>query len=381
MTKAAQKAGVAKISLSSLSELAEKDVSVKTSLENLSNLAIQWHRATQGKWPEFTPTKSPVQVTVTGAAGQIGYALLFRVASGEMLGPDQPVILRCLELPNAMNALEGVKMELNDCAFPLLKNVVCTSDPEEAFDGTDFALLVGAKPRGPGMERKDLLQENGKLFTTQGKALNKASKRARVVVVGNPANTNALIAANSATKLSPENFSALMRLDHNRGLAQLAEKAKCEVTDIERFVVWGNHSSTQYPDISHTQIKGKWAKEVINDDKWVKEVFLPTVQQRGAAVIKARGSSSAASAANATIEHMRDWVHGTNGHWTSMAVYSNGSYGATKGIYFSYPIVCEGGEYTIVQNVPIDPYSAQKIEASHKELLQERDAVSAYLKN
>jgi len=327
-------------------------------------------------------SKAPVRVTVTGAAGQIGYALLFRIASGQMLGPNQPVILQLLELPQAQNALQGVVMELKDCAFPTLKGIVTTDDPNKAFEGTDYALLVGAKPRGKGMERKDLLKDNGALFAVQGKAINDNANRdtIKVVVVGNPANTNALIAAANAPNIDPSRFSALTRLDHNRGVAQLADKTGAHVTDISRFAIWGNHSATQYPDVSHTLIKGRLARDVIKDEKWVRDTFIPAVQQRGAAIINARGASSAASAANAALEHIRDWVQGTNGEWTSMAVYSEGAYGATRGIYFSYPVVTNGGKYTVVQNVPIDEFSAQKIEQSHKELLEERDAVKDYLK-
>lgn len=332
-------------------------------------------------YASFT-SKAPARVTVTGAAGQIGYATLFRIASGQLLGPNQPVILQLLELPQAQNALQGVVMELKDCAFPLLHGITTTDDPNKAFEGTDFALLIGAKPRGKGMERKDLLKDNGALFAVQGKAINDNANRdtIRVVVVGNPANTNALIAAANAPNIDPTRFTALTRLDHNRGIAQLADKTGAHVSEIERFAIWGNHSSTQYPDVSHTLIKGQLARKVINDDKWIRETFIPAVQQRGAAIINARGASSAASAGNAAIEHIHDWVHGTGGKWTSMAVYSEGAYGATRGLYFSYPVVCSNGNYNVVQNVPIDEFSAQKIEASHKELLEERDAVKEYLK-
>lgn len=332
------------------------------------------------------PYKEPVRVTVTGAAGQIGYALLFRIASGEMLGRRQPVILQLLEVEPALKALEGVAMELNDCAFPLLRGIVQTSDPKKAFEGADYALLVGAKPRSKGMERKDLLAENAKIFNVQGKALNDAAnKTVKVIVVGNPANTNALITSHYAPKIPKENITAMTRLDHNRGLAQLAEKAKCAVTDIERFCIWGNHSATQYPDISHTQIKGKWAPQVINDQTWVRNTFIPAVQQRGAAIINARGASSAASAANAAIEHIRDWVYGTNGQWTSMAVHSNGEYGVDKGLWYSYPVVCHSASithpsrYVIVGNVPIDEFSKEKMEATRKELLEEKAGVASLL--
>jgi malate dehydrogenase len=271
-------------------------------------------------------------------------------------------------------------MELQDCAFPLLSGITATDDPAKAFEGVNFALLIGAKPRGAGMERADLLKANAAIFAAQGKALNKHANPVdlRVVVVGNPANTNAYIAANNAPDINPRCFSAMTKLDHNRGLAQLSDKLSAPVTAIKRFTIWGNHSSTQYPDISHTQVNEKWAKSLL-EESWVRSTFIPTVQQRGAAIIAARGSSSAASAASACIDHIREWVHGSNGEWTSMAVYSDKSYGATQGLYFSFPVICENGDYSIVKNVPIDPFSAEKIEASHKELLAERDAVKEYL--
>jgi len=332
------------------------------------------------------PYNEPVRVTVTGAAGQIGYALLFRIASGEMLGRRQPVILQLLEVEPALKALEGVAMELNDCAFPLLKGIVQTADPKRAFEGADYALLVGAKPRSKGMERKDLLAENAKIFNVQGKALNdNANKGVKVIVVGNPANTNAMITSHYAPKIPKENITAMTRLDHNRGLAQLSEKTKCSVTDIERFCIWGNHSATQYPDVSHATIKGKWAHDAINDQTWIRNTFIPAVQQRGAAIINARGSSSAASAANAAIEHIRDWVYGTNGQWTSMAVHSNGEYGVDKGLWYSYPVVCHSAtvttpsRYSIVGNVPIDEFSKEKMEATRKELLEEKNGVASLL--
>jgi len=308
--------------------------------------------------------------------------LIFRIASGDMLGKDQPVHLCLLELPPALNALKGVVMELEDCAFPLLTGVTATTVTEEAFDGVSYALLVGAQPRAKGMERGDLLKKNAAIFSTQGKALNKVAKPKdlKVIVVGNPANTNAYIAANNAKDLSPQSFSAMTRLDHNRGLAQISNKLHVPVTEIKRFAIWGNHSSTQYPDVSHTQVQEKWAKNLL-DDNWIKTFFIPTVQQRGAAIINARGSSSAASAASACIDHLRDWTYGTNGEWTSMAIYSDKSYGVTEGLYFSYPVVCESGNYSIVKNVPIDPFSAERIEASHKELLSERDAVREFIPN
>jgi len=331
------------------------------------------------------PMQEPVRVAVTGAAGQIGYALLFRIASGEMLGRRQPVILQLLEIEPGMKALEGVSMELRDCAFPLLKGIVQTSDAKKAFEGADYALLVGAKPRSKGMERKDLLHENAQIFKVQGQALNDtANKNVKVIVVGNPANTNAMITSHYAPNIPKQNITAMTRLDHNRGLAQLSEKANCAVTDIKRFAIWGNHSATQYPDISHTQIRGKWAGDLL-DKEWVQKTFIPTVQQRGAAIIQARGASSAASAANAAIEHIRDWVHGTSGEWTSMAVPSNGEYGIDKGIWYSYPVVCHPAtvtlpsRYSIVGNVPIDEFSQEKMEATRKELVEERDAVAPVL--
>jgi len=324
-----------------------------------------------------TSSKPPVRVTVTGASGQIGYALLFRIASGEMLGKDQPVRLQLLELPQAMNSLKGVAMELDDCAFPLLHSIVQTDDTKKAYEGADYAVLVGAKPRSKGMERGDLLKANADIFSVQGKALNEvANRNVKVLVVGNPANTNAMITAHYAPKINPQNITAMTRLDHNRGLAQLAQKTNSAVTDITKFAIWGNHSATQYPDISHTLIKGKSAKQLINDDKWVKETFIPTVQQRGAAIINVRGLSSAASAANAAIDHIRDWVHGTNGEWTSMGIPSDGSYGTTKGLWYSFPVVCSNGSYSIVKNLPIDQFSAEKMAATDKELQGEKAALT-----
>lgn len=324
-----------------------------------------------------TSSKPPVRVTVTGASGQIGYALLFRIASGEMLGKDQPVRLQLLELPQALNSLKGVAMELDDCAFPLLHSISQTDDTKKAFEGADYAVLVGAKPRSKGMERGDLLKANADIFSVQGKALNEvANKNVKVLVVGNPANTNAMITSHYAPKINPQNITAMTRLDHNRGLAQLAQKLNCAVTDIDKFAIWGNHSATQYPDISHTLVKGKSAKQLINDDKWVKETFIPTVQQRGAAIINVRGLSSAASAANAAIDHIRDWVHGTKGEWTSMAIPSDGSYGTTKGLWYSFPVVCSNGSYSIVQNLPIDQFSAEKMAATDKELQGEKAALT-----
>ena len=324
--------------------------------------------------------KEPVRVAVTGAAGNIGYAALFRIAAGQMLGPDQPVILHLLEQGPGFKALEGVVMELEDCAFPLLHGVVKADDPMKGFENVDYAMLIGAKPRGPGMERADVLKDNAAIFQVQGKALNKvANKNVKVGVVGNPANTNALIAARNAPDLNPANFTAMTRLDQNRAVAQVADKVKAKTTDIARVSIWGNHSATQYPDLSHATIGGKWAKDVINDEKWITSTFIPNVQQRGATVINARGASSAASAANAAIEHMRDWALGSKGEWVSMAVLAEGEYGVDAGLYSSYPVVCSGGSYEIVGNVPIDPASAKLIEASHKELQQERDTVKSLL--
>jgi malate dehydrogenase len=325
--------------------------------------------------------KPPIRVAVTGAAGQIGYATLFRIASGDMLGKDQPIILQLLELPQAVNALKGVVMELEDCAFPLLRGIVQTSEEKQAFEGADYALLIGARPRSKGMERGDLLMANAAIFSSQGKALNAVANREtlRVIVVGNPANTNCLIAARNAPNIDPKRFTAMTRLDHNRGLAQLAAKTNTLVTDIEKFAIWGNHSATQYPDISNTTIKGKPAKQVVNDDKWVKDTFIPAVQQRGAAIIAARGLSSAASAGSSAIDHMRDWTHGTNGQWTSMGVYSDGSYGADKGLYFSFPVVCKNGSYEIVKDLKLDDFSKERFELTRKELLSEKAAVESML--
>lgn len=320
--------------------------------------------------------KTPVRVAVTGAAGQIGYALLFRIASGDMLGKDQPVILHLLEITPALPALEGVVMELNDCAFPTLAGVVTSDDPNVAFKDVDYALLVGARPRGPGMERKDLLEANGAIFAPQGRALNDhASRDVKVLVVGNPANTNALIAQQNAPDLDPKCFTAMMRLDHNRALSQLAAKVNAHSSDVSKMTIWGNHSSTQYPDITNAIVNGSSAKDVI-DYGWYKDEFIPTVQQRGAAIIKARGASSAASAASAAIDHMRNWALGTaDGDWVSMAVPSDGSYGIKEGIIFGYPVTCKDGAYEIVQGLNIDDFSAEKIKATETELREERSAV------
>jgi len=325
--------------------------------------------------------KKPVRVAITGASGQIGYQLLFRIASGDMLGKDQPIILQCLELPQAMNSLKGVAMELDDCAFPLLKGIVQSDNPNEAFAGADYALLVGARPRSKGMERGDLLKANAEIFSVQGKALNANANRdtLRVLVVGNPANTNALIAARNAPNIDPKRFSAMTRLDHNRGLSQLASKTGCAVTDIEKFAIWGNHSATQYPDINFGTIKGKKITDLV-DQTWNKDTFIPCVQQRGAAIIAARGLSSAASAASAAIDHMRDWTYGTNGEWTSMAIYSEGEYGADKGLYFSYPvIVSPQGKYEIVKGLELNQFSKERFDKTNKELVEERDAVASLL--
>lgn len=325
--------------------------------------------------------KNPVRVTITGAAGNIGYALAFRIAAGDMLGPDQPVILQLLEITPALGALQGVVMELNDCAFPLLAGVVATDDASVAFKDTDYALLVGARPRGPGMERKDLLTANGAIFGPQGKALNDhASRDVKVLVVGNPANTNALIAQAAAPDLNPRNFTAMTRLDHNRALSQLAEKTGTHTTDVAKMTIWGNHSSTQYPDISHATVNGKAAKGLV-DDTWYKNTFIPVVQQRGAAIIKARGASSAASAASAAIDHMRTWALGTQGDdWVSMAVPADGSYGIAPGIIYSYPCRCKNGDYEIVQGLEIDAFSREKMDATAAELREERAAIEHLLK-
>lgn len=320
--------------------------------------------------------KSPVNVAITGAAGQIGYALAFRVASGHMLGPDQPVNLHLLEITPALGALQGVVMELNDCAFPTLNKVVATDDAKVAFKDLDVGLLVGARPRGPGMERKDLLVANAQIFSAQGKALDAVAKRdVRILVVGNPANTNALIAQRNAPGLNPRNFTAMVRLDHNRGLSQLAEKTGSHVTRIKKMTIWGNHSSTQYPDLHHTLVDGKPALSLV-DQKWYAETFIPVVQQRGAAIIKARGASSAASAASAAIDHVHDWVKGTaDGDWTSMGIPSDGSYGIAPGVIYGYPVTCKNGEYQIVQGLAINDFSRQRMDATQKELLEERDGV------
>lgn len=324
--------------------------------------------------------KAPVRVTVTGAAGQISYSLLFRIAAGDMLGKDQPVILQLLEITPALKALQGVAMELDDCAFPLLTDIICTDDPNIAFKDTDYALLVGARPRGPGMERKDLLSANAAIFSVQGKAINDhASRDIKVLVVGNPANTNALIAQRNAPDIDPRQFTAMTRLDHNRGLSQLAAKTGTSINDITKLTIWGNHSSTQYPDLHQAKVNGKDAMGLI-DQAWYEGDYIPTVQQRGAAIIAARGASSAASAANAAIFHMRDWALGTpDGDWVSMGVYSDGSYGIEKGLIYSFPCVCKNGDWEIVQGVSVNDFSRARMQATEKELQEERDAVKELL--
>lgn len=327
--------------------------------------------------------KRPVRVAVTGAAGQIGYSLLFRIASGEMLGKDQPVILQLLEIPDekVQKALRGVIMELDDCAFPLLAGVIPTAEPMVAFKDADVALLVGARPRGPGMERRDLLDANGKIFAPQGRALSEvASREVRVLVVGNPANTNCLIAMRNAPGLKPGNFSAMMRLDHNRALTQIAHKTGKPVASVRKMTVWGNHSATQYPDIYHAEVDGQKASKLINDQKWVEDYFIPTIQKRGAAIIDARGLSSAASAANAAMDHMRDWVFGTrDGDWVSMGVPSDSSYGVAEGVIYGYPCVCRNGRYEIVKGLEISDFSRTRMMATLKELNEERDSVKHLL--
>ena len=323
--------------------------------------------------------KDPVRVAVTGAAGQIGYSLLFRIASGSMLGPDQPVILQMLEIEPALGALAGVKMELDDCAFPLLAGTVETSDANEAFNGADYALLVGSMPRKAGMERSDLLEANGGIFTGQGKALSEtASSSVKVLVVGNPANTNCLIAMHNAPNIADAQFTAMTRLDHNRAIAQLAQKTGASVNAIQRMTIWGNHSATQYPDLFHAEVNGQNAAGTVNDQQWLENDFIPTVQQRGAAIIEARGASSAASAASAAVDHMRNWALGTaEGDWVSMAIPSSGDYGAPEGIITSFPCTASNGQYEVVTGLEIDDFSREKIEASWAELVEERDAVAA----
>ena len=323
--------------------------------------------------------KSPVRVAVTGAAGQISYSLLFRIAAGEMLGKDQPVILQLLEITPALEALKGVCMEIEDCAFPLVHGIVQTDDPNVAFKDADYCLLVGARPRGPGMERKDLLEANAQIFSVQGKAINdNASRDVKVIVVGNPANTNALIAYRNAPDLNAGQFTAMTRLDHNRAMAQLANKTGKHSTDVNGMIIWGNHSATQYPDIHHCTVDGQSATELVDQD-WVVNDFIPVVQQRGAAIIQARGSSSAASAANAAIEHMRDWALGTNGNIVSMGIPSDGSYGISEGLVYSFPVTCENGQYTIVQGLEVNEFSQDLMSKTEQELSEERDGVSHLL--
>jgi malate dehydrogenase len=323
---------------------------------------------------------SPVRVTVTGAAGQISYSLLFRIAAGEMLGPNQPVILQMLEITPALGALKGVAMELEDCAFPLLAGMVCTDDAAVAFKDSDYALLVGARPRGPGMERKDLLEANAAIFSAQGKALNdNASKDIKVLVVGNPANTNSLIAQRNAPDINPRQFTAMTRLDHNRAMSQIANKTGTTINDVTHMTIWGNHSATQYPDLHETKVNGQAAIDMV-DQSWYEDDFIPTVQQRGAAIINARGASSAASAANAAIAHMRSWALGTaEGDWVSMGVYSDGSYGIAEGLIYSFPCVCKDGDWEIVQGLEINDFSRGKMQATETELTEERDAVQHLL--
>jgi len=324
--------------------------------------------------------KSPVRVTITGAAGQIGYQLAFRIASGQMLGSDQPVFLKLLEIPAALPALDGVAMELEDCAFDTLAGMVATADPDAAFEDSNYALLVGARPRGPGMERKDLLEANAQIFSVQGKAINEhASRDIRVLVIGNPANTNALITSSNAPDIDRSRFTAMTRLDHNRAIAQLAAKTGSHVADIRQMTIWGNHSATQYPDIYHASIKGRPATELV-DEAWLADEFIPTVQKRGATIIKARGASSAASAASAAIDHMHDWATGTaKDDWVSMAIPADGSYGVAEGIVYSHPVRCANGEYDIVQGLDINAFSQQRMQATETELREERAAIESLL--
>lgn len=323
--------------------------------------------------------KAPVRVAVTGAAGQISYSLLFRIAAGEMLGTDQPVILQLLEITPALEALAGTVMEIEDCAFPLVAGIVQTDDANVAFKDADYCLLVGARPRGPGMERKDLLEANAAIFSAQGKAINdNASRDVKVLVVGNPANTNALIAYRNAPDLNPGQFTAMTRLDHNRAMAQLANKTGKHSTDVKNMIIWGNHSATQYPDIHHCTVAGTAATSLVDQD-WVTGDFIPTVQQRGAAIIKARGLSSAASAANAAIEHMRDWALGTDGQIVSMGIHSDGSYGVAEGLIYSFPVTCENGQYTIVQGLEVNAFSQDLMDKTETELSEERDSVASLL--
>jgi len=325
--------------------------------------------------------KAPVRVTVTGAAGQIGYAAIFRIASGDMLGPDQPIILQLLDLPQAQQVLRGVMMELEDCAFPLLQQIIITDDPKTAFKDTEIAMLIGARPRSKGMERKDLIEANAAIFSAQGKLLNEhAARHVKVLVVGNPANTNALIAMKNAPDLDPRNFTAMLRLDHNRAIAQVAQKLFQPIHDIKKIVVWGNHSGTQYPDLDHAEMRGRLVRELLPDQAWVESEFIPTVQKRGAAVIEARGLSSAASAANAAIAHMHDWMLGSHhNNWVSMGVPSDGSYGIPEGVVYGFPVRCKQGQYQIVQDLEISELGRKHMQDSYRELLEEREHVKAML--
>lgn len=320
--------------------------------------------------------KQPIRVTITGAAGQISYSLLFRIASGHLLGPEQPVILQMLEITPALEALRGVAMELDDCAFPLLSEMICTDDAETAFGDCEYALLVGARPRGPSMERKDLLEANAQIFSAQGKAINDAAKRSiKVLVVGNPANTNALIAQRNAPDIEPRQFTAMTRLDHNRALTQLAQKTAVSITAVTQMTIWGNHSSTQYPDLHHAKVNNRSALDLV-DQNWYEQNFIPTVQQRGAAIIKARGSSSAASAANAAIDHIHDWALGSaQDNWVSMGIYCDGGYGISEGLIYSFPCICRNGDWQIVQDLVCNDFSRSRMTASEQELAEERDAV------
>ena len=321
--------------------------------------------------------KAPVRVTVTGAAGQIGYAALFRIANGDMLGREQPVILQLLDLPQAQGMLRGVMMELEDCAFPLLQQIIITDDPKVAFKDTEVALLIGARPRGKGMERRDLLEANGAIFSVQGKVLNEyAARHVKVLVVGNPANTNALIAMKNAPDLDPKNFSAMMRLDHNRAIAQVAKKLFQPIRDIKKMIIWGNHSGTQYPDLDHAEIRGRLVRDILTDQDWVENEFIPTVQKRGAAVIEARGLSSAASAANAAVSHIHDWMLSSHHNdWVTMSVPSDGSYGIAEGVIYGFPVTCKHGHFSIVQNLPISELGQRHMKDSHQELMDEREMV------
>jgi malate dehydrogenase len=325
--------------------------------------------------------KAPVRITITGAAGQIGYATLFRVANGDMLGHDQPIILQLLDLPQAQPMLRGVMMELEDCAFPLLQQIIITDDPKVAFKDTEIALLIGARPRSKGMERKDLIEANGAIFSAQGKILNEyAARHVKVLVVGNPANTNALIAMRNAPDLDPRNFTAMMRLDHNRAIAQVSLKLFQPIRDIKKMVVWGNHSSTQYPDLDHADIRGRLVRELLTDQDWVESVFIPTVQKRGAAVIEARGLSSAASAANSAISHMHDWMLSSlHNDWATMSVPSDGSYGIPEGVIYGFPVTCQNGHYKIVQGLSISALGHKHMQESYQELLEEREHVKNLL--